>query len=87
MNMKLTVTLICILGASIALAEDLTTITGVKYTGVTVTRVEPDGISISHDAGLAKIAFRNLPSELQKKTTDSTLGSSPAATRRSMPRM
>lgn len=49
------------------LAEDLMTVGGKKYTGVTVTRVEADGLSISHDDGFAKIPFSDLPEELRKK--------------------
>ena len=47
--------------------DDLTTLSGKKYTGVTVTRVEPNGISISHDDGLAKILFTDLSEELRTK--------------------
>ena len=53
--------------ATSLLAEDLTTLTGTKYTGITVTRIEADSISISHDDGLAKIPFTDLPDSLRAK--------------------
>jgi hypothetical protein len=48
-------------------AEDLTTTEGRVYKNVTVRKVEPDGLSISHESGLAKIPFSKLPAEVQKK--------------------
>jgi hypothetical protein len=48
-------------------AEDLTTTEGRVYKNVTVRKVEPDGLSISHESGLAKIPFTKLPEEVQKK--------------------
>jgi hypothetical protein len=48
-------------------AEDLTTTEGRVYKNVTVRKVEPDGLSISHESGLAKIPFTKLPKEVQKK--------------------
>ena len=37
-----------------ATAEDITTLKGKTYTGVTVQRVEPDGIIIKYPAGVSK---------------------------------
>jgi len=48
-------------------AEDLTTTEGKVYKNVTVRKVEPDGISITHESGLAKIPFTKLPEEVQKR--------------------
>ena len=48
-------------------AEDFTTIDGKKLEGVTVTRVEPDGIVVMTDSGIEKVAFARLPVEVQKK--------------------
>jgi hypothetical protein len=48
-------------------AEDLTTTEGRVYKNVTVRKVEPDGLSISHESGLAKIPFTKLPKEVQEK--------------------
>lgn len=48
-------------------AEDLTTVSGKKYTGVTVNRVEADGLAISHDHGAAKVPFSDLSEDIRKK--------------------
>lgn len=48
-------------------AEDLSTTDGKSYTNVTVTKVEPDGLSITHDTGSAKVPFTKLSEDLQKK--------------------
>ena len=65
--MKTQILLLTLLFSAKLLAEDLTTVSGKKYTGVTVTRVEPNGISITHDDGLAKVSFADLSEELRKK--------------------
>ena len=49
------------------LARDLTTTGGVTYTNASLIRVEPDGITIKHDGGLAKIHPSQLPPELREK--------------------
>lgn len=56
-----------LLFAGIAAAEDLTTTDGKLYKNVTVTKVEPDGLSISHETGTAKLLFTKLPEDLQRK--------------------
>ncbi len=38
-----------------------------QYRDVTVTKVDPDGINITHDSGLAKVPFEKLSPELQAK--------------------
>ena len=48
-------------------ADDITTIKGKKYTDVVVQRVDPDGISIKHSAGLGKLYFSELPPEIRSK--------------------
>jgi hypothetical protein len=62
-------TVCCLLVLSVlAYADAPTTITtrdGATYSNVTVTRVEPDGITIRHDAGLIKLFFRELPQDLR----------------------
>jgi hypothetical protein len=50
-----------------ASAEDITTVNGKTYSNVTVTRVEPDGISIKHSAGIIKLFVNELTPELQEK--------------------
>jgi CubicO group peptidase (beta-lactamase class C family) len=39
---------------------------GSDYTGAEVIRVEPDGLVISHSAGVARIRYEKLPPDLQK---------------------
>jgi hypothetical protein len=53
--------------ASIALADDFKTISGKEYKNATVSRVEPDGITVKFSGGLVKLAFSELPRELQDK--------------------
>ena len=65
--MKIQTLLIALILPTTLLAEDLTTVSGKKYTGVTVNRVEADGLAISHDDGLAKVPFSDLSEELRKK--------------------
>ena len=45
----------------------LKTLSGSTYKDVTVTRIEPNGISIAHADGLAKILFDDLPEEMRTK--------------------
>ncbi|MCF7854907.1 MAG: hypothetical protein K9N51_08920 [Candidatus Pacebacteria bacterium] len=44
----------------------ITTTKGVTYDNCKITRVEPDGISIFHASGIAKVPFTELPSEFAK---------------------
>jgi hypothetical protein len=53
--------------ASIALGDDLKTISGQEYKRVKVTRVEPDGIVIIHKTGVTKLRFSELPPEVQQQ--------------------
>ena len=48
-------------------AEDLTTLDGKVYKDYTVTKVEPDGLSIRHAEGTAKVPFHRLPDEVQRQ--------------------
>lgn len=38
-----------------------------SYTNVTVTKIEPDGIRIIHESGIAKVPFESLPEEIRAK--------------------
>jgi hypothetical protein len=60
-------TLITMLAMVSTLAEDITTLEGKTYSGVTVMRVEPDGLSIKHSTGIGKLYFSELPQELRDK--------------------
>jgi sRNA-binding protein len=52
---------------SITLADDFKTMDGKEYKNATVSRVEPDGITIKTKSGLSKIYFRELPKEVQER--------------------
>jgi len=52
---------------STGVGESLTDLSGKKYNNTKVTAVEPDAIVISHEAGVAKIPFTQLPEEIRKK--------------------
>ncbi|RYD67714.1 MAG: hypothetical protein EOP83_02250 [Verrucomicrobiaceae bacterium] len=47
--------------------DQLVTVDGKSYQAVTVRKVEPDGLSILHEAGTAKIPFEKLSTDLQVK--------------------
>ena len=53
--------------ASVAVADDFRLINGREYKDATVTRVEPDGIVIRTNAGIAKVYFVELPEEHQER--------------------
>ena len=64
---KATLAILAALSASIALADDFKTINGREYKNATVSRVEPDGITVKFSGGLVKIPFSELSKELQDK--------------------
>ena len=64
---KMTIAILAALSASIALADDFKTINGKEYKNATVSRVEPDGITVKFSGGLVKIPFSELSKELQDK--------------------
>jgi thioredoxin 1 len=53
--------------ASVAVADDFRLINGREYKDATVTRVEPDGIVLRTNAGIAKVYFIELPKEDQDR--------------------
>jgi hypothetical protein len=53
--------------ASVALADDFKTLDEKEYKNVTVSRVEPDGISVKTKSGISKIYFTELPKEVQDR--------------------
>ena len=66
--MKTALACLIILSACVsAFADDFTTTDGKKFEGVTVTRIEADGIMVMTDSGIAKIFFAKLPEDVQKK--------------------
>jgi thioredoxin 1 len=53
--------------ASAVVADDFKTIQGKEYKGVTVSRVEPDGIVLKTKSGISKVYFVELPKEVQDR--------------------
>lgn len=49
----------------LCVADDFTLTDGTEYKGVTVKRVEPDGIVVTTDSGITKLPFSKLPAEVQ----------------------
>src|SRR6266480_3757805 len=53
--------------ATFAVADDFKTINGKEYKDATVSRVEPDGITIKFSGGIVKVPFTELPKEVQQR--------------------
>jgi uncharacterized protein YnzC (UPF0291/DUF896 family) len=64
---KTTLVVFAMVCASLAVADDIKTINGKEYKNATVSRVEPDGITVKFSGGLVKILFTELSRELQEK--------------------
>jgi hypothetical protein len=64
---KTTIAILAALFVSLALADDIKTINGKEYKNATVTRVEPDGITVKFSRGLVKIPFTEISGELKEK--------------------
>jgi len=68
--MKKLLMLVLIFSAVLVRAEDkisFKTNDGIEIKDGTVTKVEPDGITVMHSAGAAKFLFSNLPSDIQSR--------------------
>ena len=63
----LTVAVLVVCFASVALADDFKTIKGKEYKDATISRVEADGIVIKTKTGISKIYFVELPKEVQER--------------------
>jgi hypothetical protein len=48
-------------------AEDFTTTDGKKFSGVKISRIEPDGIVVVTDSGVVKLPFLRLSEDIRKK--------------------
>lgn len=70
--MKIILPLLVLLFPVLLIAQDeqldkLVTVDGKSYDAVTIRKVEPDGLSILHAAGTAKVPFEKLSADLQTK--------------------
>jgi hypothetical protein len=59
--------ILAVLPASLAVAEDFTTINGKIYKDATISRVESDGIVVRTKTGISKIYFVELPKDVQER--------------------
>ena len=66
-NCATALTILAVLAASLALAEDFKAINGKEYKDATVSRVEPDGIVLRMKSGIVKLYFSELPKEVQER--------------------
>jgi hypothetical protein len=64
---KTTITILAMLSASLALAEDFKTVSGRVYKDATISYVETDGIVIKTKTGISKIYFVELPKDVQER--------------------
>jgi len=64
---KTTITILVMLSASLALAEDFKTVSGRVYKDATISHVEADGIVIKTKTGISKIYFVELPKDVQER--------------------
>ena len=64
---KTTITILAMLSASLALAEDFKTINGKEYKNATVTQVEADGIAVRTKRGISKLYFAELPEDVRTR--------------------
>src|SRR6476659_3995845 len=64
---KATITILALLSASLALAEDFKTVSGKIYKDATISHVEADGIVLRTKTGISKVYFIELPKDVQEK--------------------
>ena len=62
-----TLAIVLLLSASLALAEDFTSINGKTYKDTTIVRVEADGIVLRTKTGISKVYFIELPRDVQER--------------------
>ena len=66
MNKYLLVVLL-VLATKGLFAEDFKTLDGKEYKNVTVSKREPDGITLTSSSGISKVYFTELPKEVQER--------------------
>jgi hypothetical protein len=62
-----TLAILALLSATLALAEDFTTVRGKSYKDATIIRVESDGIVLKTKTGISKVYFIELPNDVQER--------------------
>lgn len=63
----ITIAILPLLSASLALGEDFKTVTGRVYKDATISRVEADGIVLRIKGGISKVYFVELPEDVQQR--------------------
>ena len=63
----ITIAILPLLSAALALAEDFKTASGRVYKDATISRVEADGIVLRTKTGLSKVYFVELPKDVQER--------------------
>ena len=63
----ITIAILPLLLATLALAEDFKTVSGKVYKDATVSRIEADGIELKTKTGISKVYFTELPQEIQER--------------------
>jgi len=64
---KATIVILATLFVSLALAEDLKTVSGKIYKDATISRVDADGIVLRTKTGISKVYFIELPKDVQER--------------------
>ena len=62
-----TLSILTVLSASLAVAENFKTINGKIYKDARITRVEADGIVLRTKTGISKVYFVELPKDIQER--------------------
>ena len=62
-----TLAILTFLSATLALAEDFTTVRGKSYKDAIIIRVEGDGIVLKTKTGISKVYFVELPPDVQQR--------------------
>jgi hypothetical protein len=63
----ITLAILALLSATLALAEDFKTVRGKLYEDATIIRVEADGIVLKTKTGISKVYFVELPNDVQER--------------------
>ena len=63
----ITIAILPLLSAALALAEDFKTASGRVYKDATISRVEADGIVLRTKTGISKVYFVELPKDVQER--------------------
>jgi hypothetical protein len=63
----ITLAILALLSATLALAEDFKTVRGKLYKDATIIRVEADGIVLKTKTGISKVYFFELPKDVQER--------------------